>query len=224
MTLEEDSPTMLGRGGPDYAFTKLRRWRAEGPTDRNRETARFILSRGRLGAPWSHTLSNGALLPIDLALEWGDLAMWEQVLDKSKSGGNTPQLGLDLLVRAWDVFTFDRVKHTSVHSVLLRVSYSIIYQFLSSPHAPHRIEKAIRGHTSTKPALELIRALQAHAPAQDQQNVKVWLKGQTTAVLSSIKLAPTANDVQMFVGTAESEGLLYFSETCVLGGGGWNVS
>ena len=71
-------------------------------------------------------------------------------------------------------------------------------------------------------ALEFIRTLQARTPAQDQQNVKAWLKGQSTAVLSSIKHAPNASDVEKFVSIAESEGLLFFSNTCVLADG-WNV-
>jgi hypothetical protein len=43
----------------------------------------------------------------------------------------------------------------------------------------------------------------------------MWLKQQATAVLSSIKSPPTDSDVQMFVNIAESEGLLFFSKTCV---------
>ena len=82
-----------------------------------------------------------------------------------------------------------------------------------------RIEEAIRSEHSTRAALELIRALQARAPAQDQQDLKGWWKEQTTAVLSSIKLPLEVNDVEMFVSVAESEGVLFFSETCVLADG-----
>ena len=46
--------------------------------------------------------------------------------------------------------------------------------------------------------------------------MKTWLKGQSTAVLSSIKQAPDVRDVQTFVSVAESEGLPFFSNTCVL--------
>jgi hypothetical protein len=46
--------------------------------------------------------------------------------------------------------------------------------------------------------------------------VTAWLKQQTTLVLSSIKSPPTVDDVQMFIGVAESEGLFFFSQTCVL--------
>ena len=60
-------------------------------------------------------------------------------------------------------------------------------------------------------ALEFIRTLQTRTPAQDQQNVMMWLKEQSTAVLSSIKQPPSAHDVGMFVDIAESKGLLFFS-------------
>ena len=81
---------------------------------------------------------------------------------------------------------------------------------------PCRFEGVIRSHSSTRAAVEFIYALNAHAPTLAQQDVKAWLKRQMTAVLSAIKQPPTVNDVQIFVGIAESEGLLFFSETCVL--------
>lgn len=46
--------------------------------------------------------------------------------------------------------------------------------------------------------------------------MKAWLKKQTTAVLSSIKVPLSVDDVQMFVRVAKSKGLLFFSKTCVL--------
>jgi len=59
---------------------------------------------------------------------------------------------------------------------------------------------------------------QAHASGQDP-SVKTWLKQQTVAVLSSIKSLPNEYDVPMYVSIAESEGLLFFSQTCVPAGG-----
>jgi hypothetical protein len=97
------------------------------------------------------------------------------------------------------------------------------YLHLSLFNVLFRIEEAIRSKYSTRDAMELIRALQARAPAQDQQGPKGWWKEQTTAVLSSIKLPLEVNDVEMFVSIAESEGVLFFSETCVLADG-WNDS
>ena len=81
---------------------------------------------------------------------------------------------------------------------------------------PCRIETAIRSQPDIRAAVELIRALEAHAPVEDQQNMKAWLKQQTTMVLSSIKVTPNINDVQLFVSVAESEGLPFFSQTYVL--------
>lgn len=82
-----------------------------------------------------------------------------------------------------------------------------------------RIEKAVRNQSNTAAAVEFIRTLRAHVPAQDQQKVETWLKQQSAVVLSSIKQAPDPYDVRMFVNTAESEGLLFFSNTCVRVGG-----
>jgi hypothetical protein len=49
-----------------------------------------------------------------------------------------------------------------------------------------------------------------------------WWKQQTTAALSSIDLQPTVDDVRTFVGIAESEGLLFFSQTWVYIVRTWN--
>ena len=105
----EGSTTTLRIGGPNYAFKKLERWKAEGPTERNRKMARFLIDRGYLSDCWQALSEQGSLL-IDLALEWGDFTMWEEVLRKGASRGHPARLGLDLLVRAWGVFTFDRIK------------------------------------------------------------------------------------------------------------------
>ena len=45
--------------------------------------------------------------------------------------------------------------------------------------------------------------------------MRAWLKQQAAVALSSIKMPLTVDDVQMFVGIAESEGLPFFSATCV---------
>ena len=92
-----------------------------------------------------------------------------------------------------------------------------------SRYSIFRIEKAIHDQYGTRAALEFILALQAHDPVQDQQNAKTWLKQQTIVVLSSIKQSPSVDDAQTFVGAAESEGLPFFSQTCVLVDI-WNVS
>lgn len=73
----------------------------------------------------------------------------------------------------------------------------------------------IHSNPNTKAAIEFISAFQARVPTQDP-GVTAWLKQQITLVLSSIKSPPAVGDVQMFIGVAESEGLLFFSQTCVL--------
>jgi len=80
--------------------------------------SRFLIKHGSLGSDWSHALSEHSTLLIDLALEWGNFAMWEEVLKKSTREGLTPQLSLNELIQAWDVFTFDRTKNMLVHSIL----------------------------------------------------------------------------------------------------------
>jgi len=117
---------MLEMGGSDYAFKKLKRWRAEGPTSRNRKMAQFLIGHGDLSTSWSRALSEQALLLIDLALEWIDFAMWEEVLKKTTTEGFTTQPGLGVLARAWGVFTFDRTKHMLVYSVLVSSLYLLL--------------------------------------------------------------------------------------------------
>jgi hypothetical protein len=110
----EEKPSVTG--GIKYALKKLNRWKPEGPTERNRQMARCVLDRAELKTYWSGGLSTEGSLLVDLALEWGDFPMWEEVLKKSAGGKFPPRLSSDILLRAWSVFTFDRIKHTSVHS------------------------------------------------------------------------------------------------------------
>jgi len=124
---KDDWSTMLEMGGSDYAFQKLKRWRAEGPTERKRKVVQFLIGPGYLGTYRPDMSSEEALLLIDLALDWKDFAMWEEVLKKTTIGWFTTQSGLGVLVRAWDVFTFDRTKHMSVHFVLGSNPYFITH-------------------------------------------------------------------------------------------------
>lgn len=98
-----------------YAFRKLKRWMAEGSTERNRKMAQFLLSDGRLGPSYrsgKRTLPEETLLLIDLAVEWNDFAMWEGVLKKS-GGDKDPQLlGSAPLIRAWNAFPFSVTRPT----------------------------------------------------------------------------------------------------------------
>jgi len=126
---------MLDMGGSEYAFKKLKRWRGEGPTDRNRKMARFLVDRGDLSASsWSRALSDRASLLIDLALEWNDFAMWEKVLKKTTTESFTTQPGLGLLIQAWGVFTFDSTKHMLVHSTLVPMPHSITHLSCHTMH------------------------------------------------------------------------------------------
>jgi len=174
--------------------------------------AQFLIDRSSL----AYIPSEDSKVLINLALEWGDISMWEEIFKKNR--GDTSQLSLDVVIRAWDVFTFDRTKNTLVHSTLAPMSYFLCSCFPPF-NVPRRIEKVIHNQRGTRAAIDWIRALQAHASGQDS-NVKTWLKQQTTAVLSSIKLPPSDKDVQMFVSIAESEGLFFFTQMCVPGGRG----
>ena len=119
---------MLAMGGPNYAFKKLKRWMGEGPTERNKKAAWYLVNHGDLSTTsWSRAFSDHALLLIDLALEWIDLSLWEKVIKKTTAEGFTTEAGLDLLVQAWGVFTFDRTKHMLVHSIFVPMLHSIAH-------------------------------------------------------------------------------------------------
>lgn len=112
---EKDSETSLKIGGTKYALKKLRRWKDEGPTERKKQMVRFLLDNGNFANSYSRNLTSEASALIDLALGWGDLAIWQEVLKKSASGRSQPQLDSDVLIRAWSVFAFDQTKNLSVH-------------------------------------------------------------------------------------------------------------
>lgn len=109
--VEEKTGIPLSIAGPDYVLKKLGEWQSEGPTERNKAMARFLINH--LSFPdRSSTL-------MDLALKWEDLAIWQQVLEKTLSTGHAPRPSLDMLIRACGIFTFDRLKDMFVHSVLV---------------------------------------------------------------------------------------------------------
>ena len=120
---KEDLKTQLKMGGTSYALKKLKKWKSEGPTERNKQAARFLLQHSHFGAGPSYTLTKKASFLFNLALEWGDFSIWQKVLEKSVKGNSTPKLSLDILTRASSVFTFDRTKNMSVHST--RSSFAI---------------------------------------------------------------------------------------------------
>jgi hypothetical protein len=132
---EDDSQAPLQIGGTRYALKKLERWKAEGPTERNKQMARFLLDHGSFGTQYSHELTTDESLLVDLALQWGDLPMWKEVLKKSASAGSELRLSPDLLIRAWSVFTFDCIKQLSVH-----FHSCLIPCFLA--HIPHLVESS----------------------------------------------------------------------------------
>ena len=118
-----------------YAFRKLQRWMAEGPTERNRKMGQFILSNGRLGPSYGSGKRRGALpentlLLVDLAMEWNDFAMWMEVLKKSGADKSPQLLGSALLVRAWSAFPFE-VTHPMLVSSQLLQSCSITRAHIS---------------------------------------------------------------------------------------------
>ena len=109
---EEESKIQLKIGGSTYALKKLRRWRPEGPTDRNKQMARSLLDSGPV---WSQMKTTDASFLADLALEWRDFAIWQEILEKCNSRRSAPGLTPDTLLRALSVFTFDRTKTLSVY-------------------------------------------------------------------------------------------------------------
>jgi hypothetical protein len=116
MYLTQDFKTLLEIGSTEYALRKLKRWRAEGQTERNMQMARYLLDHKASSYSWTYDQSAPFL--IDLALEWGDFPMWQEVFKKSRRDRITPELSSDVLFRAWSVFSFDRTKDMSVLSIL----------------------------------------------------------------------------------------------------------
>ena len=103
-----------------YALRKLKRWMVEGPTERNRKMAQFILTKGHLGPSYGGgrrgAVPEHTLLLIDLAVEWNDLAMWAGVLKKSGGFANPQLLGSAPLLRAWSAFPFNATRPMLVPS------------------------------------------------------------------------------------------------------------
>lgn len=109
--VDEETATPLGLAGPGYALKKLKKWRDQGPTEKNKAMAWFLTSH--LSRP-EHLSTL-----MDLALEWKDSTMFQEILEKCSSGKLAPQLSSDMFIRAWAVFTFDRIEDMSVHSTLV---------------------------------------------------------------------------------------------------------
>jgi len=101
-----------------YALKKLKRWMAEGPTERNRKMAQLVLSKGYLrlsyGAERRGTVPEDTLLLIDLAMEWNDFTMWAAVLEKSGGIVKPQLLGSTPLLLAWNTFPFNVARPTLV--------------------------------------------------------------------------------------------------------------
>jgi len=215
------------KGGPqapldaEYASRKLKRWMAEGPTERNRKMAQLILSNGRLGPRYGFGKRRGAQLPedtqllIDLAMEWNDFAMWAGVLKKSGIDKDPKLLGSAPLVRAWSVFPFNVTRPVFVPSQPPNLLSRVLTSFISNFR--RRFKKLILHQPSTKAAVEFIHALRA-SPPHDKQGAEKWCARRMIATLSSIK-EPSVEDVKAFAGIAKTEGLAFFSDTCVQAGG-----
>lgn len=125
MSLEEDVESPLRMGGASYMVKKLQKRRAEGQSERNKQMAWSLLNRGHFALYSSRSLTAEASVLIDFAFEWGDLAIFQKVLEKSACGKYKPQLSLDVVRQACGVFAFDRIKHLFVHSVLISSPHSI---------------------------------------------------------------------------------------------------
>jgi len=218
------------KGGPEapldaaYAFRKLKRWMAEGPTERNRKMAQFLLGNGRLGPRYGSDkrhgarLSEDAQLLINLAVEWNDFAMWARVLKKSGIDKNPKLLGSGPLVRAWSVFPFNVTRPMFVSSEppsLPRFLSRILTSFISNVRC--RFKELIFLQPSTKATVKFIHALRA-SPPHDKHDAVKWCTERMVATLLSMK-EPSVEDVKAFVGIAKTDGLAFFSDTCVQAGG-----
>jgi len=105
-----------------YALRKLKRWMPEGPTERNKKMAQFILNKGHLGPFYGggrRSVPENTLLLINLAVEWNDFTMLAAVLEKSGGVADPQPLGSAHLLRAWNAFPFDVTRPTLVSSQLL---------------------------------------------------------------------------------------------------------
>jgi hypothetical protein len=99
---------VLGSGGVKYAVQSLIRantWNSQ-PTANDRKWANYVSVRV------SSKDKASARFMADLAVQWNDLAMWEQVVKASGSEKKFGVLGLDKFVLAWKKFSFDIVKET----------------------------------------------------------------------------------------------------------------
>ncbi|KAF9646265.1 hypothetical protein BDM02DRAFT_3271099 [Thelephora ganbajun] len=211
---------LVGAGkGPEapldavYASRKLKRWMAEGPTERNKKMAQFILDNGYFGLSYGSDKRGGmlhenALLLIDLAVEWNDFAMWVGVLKKSGIDKVPQLLGSVPLIRAWNVFPFNVTRPMLVPSQHLQPR-SVSYAHASNISC--RFEKLIRHQSSTGAKVEFINDLRAPLP-HDQQDAARWCAQHMAEALSSIT-KPSVDDVKAFVSIAKTEGLTFFSNT-----------
>jgi hypothetical protein len=95
---------MLNAGGVSYALQKLKSASPRSPTQEDRKMANYVLARMNPGDKAS------ALAMTDFAIQWNDLAMWNQIVKASRADKNLDMIGKDKLIAAWDKFSFENVR------------------------------------------------------------------------------------------------------------------
>jgi len=95
---------MLNAGGVSYALQRLKSAGSRSPTQEDRKVANYVLARINPRDKVS------ALAMADLAIQWNDLAMWNQIVKASGAEKSLDMIGKDKLIAAWDKFSFENVR------------------------------------------------------------------------------------------------------------------
>jgi dihydroxyacid dehydratase/phosphogluconate dehydratase len=97
---------MLNAGGVSYALQRLKRTGPSltGPTQDERKMANYILARL---SSRDRTLT---LAMANFAVQWGDLAMWKQVVKATAADKSLDIVGQATIFAAWKKFSFETVR------------------------------------------------------------------------------------------------------------------
>jgi hypothetical protein len=95
---------LLKAGGVSYALPKLKRAGPRDPTDEDRKIANYVLAR------LTPRDKASSLAMADFAIQWNDLAMWNQLVKASGAEKNLDMVGKDNLIKAWKKFSFESVR------------------------------------------------------------------------------------------------------------------
>jgi hypothetical protein len=106
---------LLNAGGVSYALQKLKRaGPRDDPTPEDRKMANYVLAR------LTPRDKISALALADFAIQWNDLAMWNQLVKASGADKNLDVIGKDKLFAGWKKFSFENVRPTYVLRLYIR--------------------------------------------------------------------------------------------------------